>query len=263
MPATKCQTRTAFTLIELLVVIAIIGLLAAILFPVFARVRENGRRSYCQSNLKQIGLGIAQYVQDSDERMPFTLIGSKPAGANSGRWVHVLQPYFKSYELLKCPTHSAGFGFVAASPSNDNSSYTAFNWGYGDPSTGAGAGAWSHLAAGGASGVPAGSTFSNPSLAQIQNASSTLMMADGDGALSERRWADINDPNGIVPSAVQIDPSGSQFRWLYGVLERHLETCNMLYVDGHVKAHKLDYLLTANNTSPARTMYTTIRSDPE
>ncbi|RYG53119.1 DUF1559 domain-containing protein, partial [bacterium] len=62
-------TRKAFTLIELLVVIAIIAILAAILFPVFGRARENARRSSCQSNLKQIGLGIMQYTQDYDERI--------------------------------------------------------------------------------------------------------------------------------------------------------------------------------------------------
>ena len=57
------STKTGFTLIELLVVIAIISLLAAILFPVFSRARENARRSSCQSNLKQIGLGILQYAR--------------------------------------------------------------------------------------------------------------------------------------------------------------------------------------------------------
>src|SRR5438874_7363740 len=64
------RTQSAFTLIELLVVIAIIAILAAILFPVFGRARENARRSSCQSNLKQLGIAIMQYTQDYDERMP-------------------------------------------------------------------------------------------------------------------------------------------------------------------------------------------------
>src|SRR5687767_15572732 len=68
------RTKSAFTLIELLVVIAIIALLAAILFPVFARARENARRSSCANNLKQIGLGFAQYNQDNDGKFPMTRI---------------------------------------------------------------------------------------------------------------------------------------------------------------------------------------------
>ena len=75
-PAVPRRTRArgealGFTLIELLVVIAIIALLAAILFPVFSRARENARKSSCQNNLKQIGVGLAQYTQDYDEMMPY------------------------------------------------------------------------------------------------------------------------------------------------------------------------------------------------
>jgi len=64
------QHRKAFTLIELLVVIAIISILAAILFPVFARARESARRASCTSNLKQIALGMMMYSQDYDETLP-------------------------------------------------------------------------------------------------------------------------------------------------------------------------------------------------
>ncbi len=87
--------KTAFTLIELLVVIAIIAILAAILFPVFARARENARRSSCTSNQKQIGLGILQYLQDYDENFPLATIGLTGAtgtGTPVG-WADSIQPY--------------------------------------------------------------------------------------------------------------------------------------------------------------------------
>lgn len=97
----KVGHSSGFTLIELLVVIAIIAILAAILFPVFGRARENARRSSCQSNLKQIGLGMMQYTQDYDEMLI-------PAFNGSGAWFNTIQPYVKSQQLLKCPTSAFG-----------------------------------------------------------------------------------------------------------------------------------------------------------
>ena len=90
-----------FTLIELLVVIAIIAILAAILFPVFAKAREKARQTSCLNNIKQLSLGMLQYVQDYDEMFP-----------TSGRWgvdpiwPHQIQPYVRNWQVYKCPSQS-------------------------------------------------------------------------------------------------------------------------------------------------------------
>ncbi len=94
------KRRGGFTLIELLVVIAIIAILAAILFPVFAKAREKARQSSCNANNKQISIAALQYAQDYDERT----CPSTDSSAVAGIWNQKLQPYMKSEQALQCPS---------------------------------------------------------------------------------------------------------------------------------------------------------------
>ena len=118
---------SAFTLIELLVVIAIIAILAAILFPVFARARENARRSSCQSNLKQVALGFKQYIQDYDEKYPLANAGS----TNATGWAIQIQPYLKSSQIFQCPSEpTAPFNTDPTNANYGNSGYSDYYYNY-------------------------------------------------------------------------------------------------------------------------------------
>jgi prepilin-type N-terminal cleavage/methylation domain-containing protein/prepilin-type processing-associated H-X9-DG protein len=97
--------RRGFTLIELLVVIAIIAILAAILFPVFAKAREKARQTSCLSNMKQIGLGTMQYIQDYDETYPGGA-GMGLGGAWNPAWWDEITPYLKNTQVFNCPSES-------------------------------------------------------------------------------------------------------------------------------------------------------------
>ncbi len=114
------KRRRGFTLIELLVVIAIIAILAAILFPVFAKAREKARQSSCNSNVKQIGVAILAYCQDYDERYPRYSFGT-------WYWPVVISPYMKSVQLFHCPSRK-DTAQTWPGPTDPTSTYCAYGY---------------------------------------------------------------------------------------------------------------------------------------
>jgi len=109
----KRKLFQGFTLIELLVVIAIIAILAAILFPVFAQAREKARMASCSSNLRQLGLGMTQYIQDYDEKYPSWDWGNNNSSGNAqafGFWHNAIFPYIKNTGVYACPSDSQQWG---------------------------------------------------------------------------------------------------------------------------------------------------------
>ena len=104
--------KRGFTLIELLVVIAIIAILAAILFPVFARAREKARQTSCLNNQKQIALAFQMYVQDFDEWIPNYRMPDAPSQPCTTSWYVHLQPYLKNYQIYYCPSQAGAFSYA-------------------------------------------------------------------------------------------------------------------------------------------------------
>ncbi len=230
-----------FTLIELLVVIAIIAILAAILFPAFARARENARRASCQSNLKQIGLGVTQYTQDYDERMPSVRIG--PTDADGGAWPVVIQPYVKSYQLFRCPSNTRNEVFMEHSKPLYTNEANQAPVSYGAQTEAGGTGTGGNGGAFGTRGT------SGPSLSDFNNVSQTLMVVEVNTTSN-----DFRSTNGLwagIPS--QGTPNPGTFNALF---VGHMSTMNCLFVDGHVKAMKpLQTITTASGGSGTINMW--------
>ena len=187
--------------------IAIIAILAAILFPVFARARENARRSSCQSNLKQLGLGMLQYTQDYDEFYPLKdqRIGPPPAPFASFR--QVLQPYIKSTQVMVCPSNPRNI--VPADSAVGNYPVTMTSYGM----SGSGIVDYGGLYRNG--NLPVG-------LAEIPAPAQVIAAAE-----TTYNGSEYDVFNNILNGGNVIAPQ---------LFAGHLGTSNYLFVDGHVKS---------------------------
>ncbi len=196
--------RSGFTLIELLVVIAIIAILAAILFPVFAKAREKARQSSCSMNVKQIMLANLQYAQDYDETLPYATQWS--AAATGGPfWYEYLQSYMKSTQVVLCASSA--------------STLRGYGWNYQNFGYRATAGGYSN----------------NPGrkLAVLPVPAETILIGDNPEA---GMWG----ANGIfVYGPTQLDVAGAATSdpAQANLAKRHNEGGNYGFCDGHVKWH--------------------------
>lgn len=194
--------QLGFTLIELLVVIAIIAILAAILFPVFAKAREKARQTSCASNEKQLGNALLMYIQDYDEMVP--LVYNDNAGPeNRVVWVEIVQPYTKNLDVFRCPS--------GATAANNWPKFTIAGY-YGL--------IMGHV-------IPEGATASR-SIGQFSRPAETIMLMEGN-------WYTHYCP------ICNFHPCGTSLHCItdgYLKTRIHNDGANYAYWDGHVKWQK-------------------------
>jgi prepilin-type N-terminal cleavage/methylation domain-containing protein/prepilin-type processing-associated H-X9-DG protein len=222
--------RKGFTLIELLVVIAIISILAAILFPVFARARENARRASCMSNLKQLAFGWQMYAQDYDGRLPYYQYGSGATNTDMGK----VFPYVKSKQVFLCPSSNLPDTHLY------DPATSAYGTEYGLPAV---------YAPNQAAVVNSGTGADQQNIPQmdtIPQPTITCLMAE--------------TINTVTPPTYGYDRfnasnlSSTSFAGL-PVLDRHLGGSNYAFMDGHVKWLKKETVLIPHATNTAIQFY--------
>ncbi len=203
--------RRAFTLIELLVVIAIIAILAAILFPVFQKVRENARRTSCLSNEKQLALGLTLYTQDYDEFVPPTATYAAD-GTTVILWPDMINSYVGNKRLRLCPSDST----------DKNNSYGLNELAFVDETD-----AYPQT-------VPASA------LAAFQTPAATVMLGElGVGTVGIGCQGDLTTP---VVDAYKLTAPDVDLNDQYDArpAARHFGQANVAFMDGHVKSMRLE-----------------------